>query len=85
MKSSTSSYQMSLLYLILELAQNKHNHPHLNHLHGLLEGVTIEIAEAVIGALNGELSATAENAPMVPPVLLSELAPYALFAEKLDR
>ncbi|KAH0696314.1 hypothetical protein KY290_013672 [Solanum tuberosum] len=84
MKSFTSSYQMSLLYLILELAQNKHNHPHLNHLY-LLEGVTIEIAKAVIGALSGELFATAENAPMVPPVVLSELAPYVLFAEKLDR
>lgn len=31
------------------------------------EGVAIEIAEAVVGALNGELSATAVNAPMVPP------------------
>lgn len=32
----------------------------------LQEGVAIEIAEAVIGALNGELAATAVNAPMVP-------------------
>jgi D-3-phosphoglycerate dehydrogenase len=31
------------------------------------EGVAIEIAEAVVGALNGELSATAVNAPMVSP------------------
>ena len=31
------------------------------------EGVAIEIAEAVVGALRGELSATAVNAPMVPP------------------
>lgn len=31
------------------------------------EGVAIEIAEAVVGALKGELSATAVNAPMVPP------------------
>lgn len=30
------------------------------------EGVAIEIAEAVVGALQGELSATAVNAPMVP-------------------
>jgi hypothetical protein len=29
--------------------------------------VAIEIAEAVVGALNGELSATAVNAPMVAP------------------
>lgn len=32
----------------------------------LQEGVAIEIAEAVVGALNGELAATAVNAPMVP-------------------
>ncbi|KAJ8899976.1 hypothetical protein K2173_024087 [Erythroxylum novogranatense] len=49
------------------------------------EGVAIEIAEAVIGALKGELSATAVNAPMVPPEVLSELAPYVLLAEKLGR
>ncbi|KAK3408479.1 hypothetical protein EUGRSUZ_J00710 [Eucalyptus grandis] len=30
------------------------------------EGVAIEIAEAIIGALKGELAATAVNAPMVP-------------------
>ena len=30
------------------------------------EGVAVEIAEAVVGALQGELSATAVNAPMVP-------------------
>ncbi|KAI9084489.1 hypothetical protein K1719_033477 [Acacia pycnantha] len=49
------------------------------------EGVAIEIAEAVIGALNGELSATAVNAPMVAPEVLSELAPYVVLAEKLGR
>ena len=32
----------------------------------LQEGVAVEIAEAVAGALLGELSATAVNAPMVP-------------------
>lgn len=32
----------------------------------LQEGVAVEIAEAVVGALAGELSATAVNAPMVP-------------------
>jgi hypothetical protein len=32
----------------------------------LQEGVAVEIAEAVIGALQGELAATAVNAPMVP-------------------
>lgn len=30
------------------------------------EGVAIEIAEAVVGALRGELASTAVNAPMVP-------------------
>ncbi|KAF2302921.1 hypothetical protein GH714_011066 [Hevea brasiliensis] len=49
------------------------------------EGVAIEIAEAVTGALKGELSATAVNAPMVPQEILSELAPYVLLAEKLGK
>ncbi|KAG9141022.1 hypothetical protein Leryth_012615 [Lithospermum erythrorhizon] len=49
------------------------------------EGVAVEIAEAVVGALNGELSATAVNAPMVPAEVLSELAPYVVLAEKLGR
>ncbi|KAI3773249.1 hypothetical protein L1987_47774 [Smallanthus sonchifolius] len=49
------------------------------------EGVAVEIAEAVVGALQGELSATAVNAPMVPPEVLSELAPYVALAEKLGR
>ncbi|XP_057967762.1 D-3-phosphoglycerate dehydrogenase 1, chloroplastic-like [Malania oleifera] len=49
------------------------------------EGVAIEIAEAVVGALKGELSATAVNAPMVPPEVLSELAPYVVLAEKLGK
>ncbi|CAD5183464.1 unnamed protein product [Musa acuminata subsp. malaccensis] len=49
------------------------------------EGVAVEIAEAVIGALKGELAATAVNAPMVPAEVLSELAPYVTLAEKLGR
>ncbi|KAF6149070.1 hypothetical protein GIB67_018648 [Kingdonia uniflora] len=49
------------------------------------EGVAIEIAEAVVGALNGELAATAVNAPMVPAEVLAELAPYVMLAEKLGR
>ncbi|RDX58265.1 D-3-phosphoglycerate dehydrogenase 2, chloroplastic, partial [Mucuna pruriens] len=49
------------------------------------EGVAIEIAEAVLGALKGELSATAVNAPMVAPEVLSELTPYVLLAEKLGK
>ncbi|CAN0880485.1 D-3-phosphoglycerate dehydrogenase 2, chloroplastic [Linum grandiflorum] len=49
------------------------------------EGVAIEIAEAVVGALNGELAATAVNAPMVSPEVLTELAPFITLAEKLGR
>uniref|UniRef100_A0A6M2FAZ7 D-3-phosphoglycerate dehydrogenase n=1 Tax=Populus davidiana TaxID=266767 RepID=A0A6M2FAZ7_9ROSI len=49
------------------------------------EGVAIEIAEAVVGALKGELAATAVNAPMVPAEVLSELAPYVVLAERLGR
>lgn len=49
------------------------------------EGVAIEIAEAVAGALKGELSATAVNAPMVSAEVLSELAPYVILAESLGR
>jgi hypothetical protein len=37
--------------------------------------VAIEIAEAVVGALQGELSATAVNAPMVPKEVIS-FAPF---------
>ena len=36
----------------------------------LQEGVALEIAEAVIGALRGDLAATAVNAPMVPAEVL---------------
>ena len=49
------------------------------------EAVAVEIAEAVVGALNGELSATAVNAPMVSPEALSQLAPYVTLTEKLGR
>ncbi|KAI5054885.1 hypothetical protein GOP47_0030030 [Adiantum capillus-veneris] len=49
------------------------------------EGVAVEIAEAVVGALQGELAATAVNAPMVPQEVLTELAPYVLLAERLGR
>lgn len=35
--------------------------------------------------MQGELSATAVNAPMVAPEVLSELAPYVVLAEKLGR
>jgi D-3-phosphoglycerate dehydrogenase len=47
------------------------------------EGVAVEIAEAVVGALNGELSSTAVNAPMVPKEVLAELAPFVSLAQRL--
>eukprot|EP00898_Chlorokybus_atmophyticus_P003208 jgi/Chlat1/3889/Chrsp26S08861 len=49
------------------------------------DGVAVEIAEAVIGALNGELASTAVNAPMVPAEVLKELAPYVSLAERLGQ
>ncbi|GLT40204.1 hypothetical protein SLA2020_143570 [Shorea laevis] len=49
------------------------------------EGVAVEIAEAVVGTLKGELTATAVNAPMVPAEVLSELSPFIALAEKLAR
>ncbi len=49
------------------------------------EGVAVEIAEAVVGALKGELASTAVNAPMVPSEVLSALAPYVSLAENLGR
>ncbi|TKY47984.1 D-3-phosphoglycerate dehydrogenase 2 [Spatholobus suberectus] len=49
------------------------------------EGISIEIAEAVVRALKGELSATAVNAPAVAPQVMSELGPYVVLAEKLGR
>ena len=33
--------------------------------------MAVEVAEAVVGALKGELAATAVNAPMVPAEVLS--------------
>ncbi|KAG5251226.1 D-3-phosphoglycerate dehydrogenase [Salix suchowensis] len=49
------------------------------------EGVAIEVAEAVVGALKGELAATAVNAPMVPAEVLTELALFVTLSEKLGR
>ncbi|XP_028080166.1 D-3-phosphoglycerate dehydrogenase 1, chloroplastic-like [Camellia sinensis] len=49
------------------------------------EGVAIEIAEAVAGALKGELAATAVIACFNVTQVLSELAPFVGLAEKLGR
>lgn len=43
------------------------------------EGVAIEIAEAVVGALKGELAATAVNAPMVPSEVSGKILILFLF------
>lgn len=42
--------------------------------------MAIEIAEAVVGALKGELAATAVNAPMVPAEVTFKPLHYRLFA-----
>ncbi|HBY95791.1 MAG: phosphoglycerate dehydrogenase [Ardenticatenaceae bacterium] len=49
------------------------------------EGVSIEIAQAVLAALQGDLVASAVNAPMVSPETLASLAPYVDLAERLAR
>ncbi len=48
-------------------------------------GVALEVAEAVIAALEGRLPPTVVNAPMIPPETLAELAPYVDLAERLGR
>ncbi len=56
--------------------------PHLGaSTHEAQEDVGVEIAEAVIEALQGKLAATAVNAPMVPPEVLAELQPYTTLAQ----
>lgn len=45
------------------------------------DDVGVEIAEAVIDALQGKLAATAVNAPMVAPEVLAELAPFVELAK----
>ncbi|HYN89053.1 MAG TPA: phosphoglycerate dehydrogenase, partial [Ardenticatenaceae bacterium] len=49
------------------------------------EGVSLEVAEAVLAALRGEVVSSAVNAPMVPPETLASLAPYMDLAERLAR
>ncbi|KAK3429203.1 hypothetical protein EUGRSUZ_E00620 [Eucalyptus grandis] len=59
--------------------------PHLGASTTEAQVLAIEIAEAVIGALKGELAATAVNVPMVPAEVLTELKPFVVLAEKLGR
>ncbi|EFN59904.1 hypothetical protein CHLNCDRAFT_56437 [Chlorella variabilis] len=49
------------------------------------EEVAYEIAEAVISALNGELTPSCVNAPMVAPEVLKELQPFVALADGLGR
>lgn len=49
------------------------------------EGVSVEVVEAVVDALQGKLSATAVNAPLVDPETLKELAPFVTLAEGLGK
>lgn len=51
----------------------------------LQEGVAIEVAEAVVTALRGELSANTVNAPMVAPEVLASLQPYITLAQGLGK
>lgn len=48
-------------------------------------GVAVEVAEAVLMALRGELAPTTVNAAMVPPEALEELTPFVDLAERLAR
>jgi len=47
------------------------------------EGVAVEVADAVVTALRGELASSAINAPMVSSELMKELMPYADLVHKL--
>lgn len=49
------------------------------------EEVAYEIAEAVISALNGELTPSCVNAPMMAPEVLKELQPFVTLADGLGR
>ncbi|GFS29773.1 D-3-phosphoglycerate dehydrogenase [Actinidia rufa] len=56
--------------------------PLVNACFDVQEGVSIEISEAVVGALKAELAPTAVNVPMVPAEVLTELKPFVELAEK---
>ncbi len=50
-----------------------------------LDGVAIEVVEAVVEALSGRLTPNALNAPMVPAEIQQELAPFITLAQGLGR
>lgn len=47
--------------------------------------MAIEVAEAVLQALRGELSSNTVNAPMVAPEVLKELQPFIALAQGLGK
>lgn len=49
------------------------------------EGVAVEVADAVVQSLRGELSSNTVNAPMVPPETLKELQPFITLAQGLGK
>ncbi|GMH45797.1 hypothetical protein BSKO_13760 [Bryopsis sp. KO-2023] len=49
------------------------------------EGVALEIVDAVVSALKGDLVSTAVNAPVVPPEVLAELEPFVTLAQGLGK
>ena len=47
--------------------------------------MAIEVAEAVVQSLKGELSSNTVNAPMVAPEVLKELQPFITLAQGLGK
>ena len=47
--------------------------------------MAVEVAEAVVQSLRGELSSNTVNAPMVPPETLKELQPFITLAQGLGK
>lgn len=45
----------------------------------------MEVADAVVQSLRGELSSNTVNAPMVPPETLKELQPFITLAQGLGK
>ena len=48
-------------------------------------GVSVDVAEGIIAALNGEPVATAVNMPHIPAHVLKKITPYLTLAERLGR
>ena len=48
-------------------------------------GVSVDVAEGIIAALNGEPVATAVNMPHIPAHILKKITPYLTLAERIGR